>query len=651
MSAGSHAEERTAAAARPSLRARPAAAWLRAAAVAVVALAVAAVTLPRAFTVGIGAGLDNSWMAAIDIAAHEHLVFGRDIAFTYGPLGWLGIGRLAYPVQGTLAFAFAVLAHVGLVAGTMLALRRGLGWAWAVLGTLALLSLARWMAPNDEPQVAAVALAALAAVAALRHVERFRVGSRTVVLLAALGGAFAALEILIKLNSGATIAVMGGIAAVAVDPRPPWRAALAFTGSFVVTTVVLWVTLAAQPLGALDDYVRTSLQIVSGHAEALKTEESIRAWEYLAAVVVTGAAIATAWTATAGWSRARRAGALCLLAALLFTSFKQGFIRHDGAHAIQFFVLAAVAVAAFAFAPRRVTAAAYAVALVALLGVVRPPPADLAEPRESWDAFRGSVTAVSRGAEGIAANRDAVRGTVNLDAATVALLRGHTVHIAPAETSVAFGHPEFRWRPLPVFQSYVAYTPALDDLNAALLRSPRAPEFVLRSEDPGGQFVEPATRLELLCRYREVHRGNGWQVLQRGPTRCGAGRRLVARESATTTGPGVPVPQARPGEIVLARLRGLSPGLAERVRALLYKPYDRSAVIDGNQVGFAEPLFARGVVASVPAGEDFAPPFAMGWDAKTLSVNIMRQVLSPQQAEVEPYSVEFWAVPFRAAAP
>ena len=432
MSAGWHAEERTAAAARPSLRARPAAAWLRAAAVAVVALAVAAVTLPRAFTVGIGAGLDNSWMAAIDIAAHEHLVFGRDIAFTYGPLGWLGIGRLAYPVQGTLAFAFAVLAHVGLVAGTMLALRRGLGWAWAVLGTLALLSLARWMAPNDEPQVAAVALAALAAVAALRHVERFRVGSRTVVLLAALGGAFAALEILIKLNSGATIAVMGGIAAVAVDPRPPWRAALAFTGSFVVTTVVLWVTLAAQPLGALDDYVRTSLQIVSGHAEALKTEESIRAWEYLAAVVVTGAAVATAWTATAGWHRLRRAGALCLLAALLFTSFKQGFIRHDGAHAIQFFVLAAVAVAAFAFAPRRVTAAAYALALVALLGVVRPPPADLAEPRESWDAFRGAVTAVGRGAEGIAANRDAVRGTVNLDAATVALLRGHTVHIAPA---------------------------------------------------------------------------------------------------------------------------------------------------------------------------------------------------------------------------
>jgi len=109
------------------------------------------------------------------------------------------------------------------------------------------------------------------------------------------------------------------------------------------------------------------------------------------------------------------------------------------------------------------------------------------------------------------------------------------------------------------------------------------------------------------------------------------------------------VPQARPGEIVLARLRGLSPGLAERIRALLFKPYDRSAVIDGEQVGFAEPLFARGVVAAVPAGADYAPPFAMGWGAKTLSVNLMRQVLSPQKAEVEPYSVDFWAVPFRAA--
>ena len=44
----------------------------------------------------------------------------------------------------------------------------------------------------------------------------------------------------------------------------------------------------------------------------------------------------------------------------------------------------------------------------------------------------------------------------------------------PIETSLIFGFPEFRWRPLPVFQAYVTYTPALDELNADLLRSARA---------------------------------------------------------------------------------------------------------------------------------------------------------------------------------
>jgi hypothetical protein len=273
----------------------------------------------------------------------------------------------------------------------------------------------------------------------------------------------------------------------------------------------------------------------------------------------------------------------------------------------------------------------------------------LAQPRESWDAFRSSVTAVGRGEEGIAGNRDAVRGSVSLDARTVALLRGHTVHIAPAETSVAFGHPEFRWRPLPVFQSYVAYTPALDELNAAMLRSARAPEFILRGTEPT-RFEQPATQLELLCRYHEVHRGNGWQVLQRGPSRCAAGRRLVARETSTTLGAPVPIPAARPDEIIVARLRGLEPDFGERVRSLLLKPYDRSALIDGDAVGFAEPLFERGVVAAVPRGADYAPPFNLGWNAKTLSVTITRQILSPQAPEDRPYTVEFWAVPLRAPA-
>src|ERR1700730_10365439 len=34
-------------------------------------------------------GLDNSWNIAINLAYKYHLQFGRDFAFTYGPLGFL----------------------------------------------------------------------------------------------------------------------------------------------------------------------------------------------------------------------------------------------------------------------------------------------------------------------------------------------------------------------------------------------------------------------------------------------------------------------------------------------------------------------------------------------------------------------------------
>ncbi|HWT22125.1 MAG TPA: hypothetical protein VN213_01340, partial [Solirubrobacteraceae bacterium] len=619
---------------------------LRAPAAAVAIVAIAAVTLPRGFTVGVGAGTDNSWMAAIAMAAHDGLVFGRDVVFTYGPLGWLGTGRLAYPVQGTFAFAFALATHVAAVAAVALGLRRSLGWPGALLGALALMSFVRWLAPNDEPQVAVVAVAAVAAVAMLRRAGRAPLERRRVLAFAVAGGVFAALELLIKLNTGATIAAIAGVTALALDPRPPWRAALVFAATLLVAVVVLWLTAAGQPLGALDDYVRMSLEIVDGHPHGLMTEESIRGWEYLAALVIAGVAAATAFAATAGWRLAYRAGAFCVLAVLLFTSFKQGFIRHDQPHAIQFFALAAFGVAAFGFAPRRITALAFATVLVALIAVVRPPPAELAAPRESWTAFRESVAAVARGEEGIADNRDEVRGSMKLDERTVALVTGHTVHVAPIETSLVFGYPEFRWRPLPVFQAYVTYTPALDELNADLLRSARAPEFILRQEE-FAPFSQPATQLAMLCRYHEVHRANGWQVLRRGENRCGGPPELIVRAESTTTGPGVAIPAATPGRIVVARLRGLEPDLGERVRSVLLKPYDRWAYIDDFKVGFVQKLFAEGVIAAVPAELDYAAPFSLGWDAETLSVATSGTILPPQEVPDRPYGIEFWAVPLR----
>jgi hypothetical protein len=49
-------------------------------------------------------GLDESWWAALYMAAHRGLHFGTHVVFTYGPLGFLGQAFLWYQNLAVLAF-------------------------------------------------------------------------------------------------------------------------------------------------------------------------------------------------------------------------------------------------------------------------------------------------------------------------------------------------------------------------------------------------------------------------------------------------------------------------------------------------------------------------------------------------------------------
>ena len=52
------------------------------------------------------AGLDGSWQAAMAMAAHQHLPFGTQVIWTYGPLGFLTSGQLYYAGTAIVAFLF-----------------------------------------------------------------------------------------------------------------------------------------------------------------------------------------------------------------------------------------------------------------------------------------------------------------------------------------------------------------------------------------------------------------------------------------------------------------------------------------------------------------------------------------------------------------
>jgi hypothetical protein len=102
-----------------------------------------------------------------------------------------------------------------------------------------------------------------------------------------------------------------------------------------------------------------------------------------------------------------------------------------------------------------------------------------------------------------------------------------TVDVYPWETSV-IGANNLNWDPRPIFQSYTDYTPWLDNFNNKFLNSDRSPEYYLwfkRKTRPEitslrGRMLfndDPQTILDILRNYQMVMRENEITLLKKNP--------------------------------------------------------------------------------------------------------------------------------------
>jgi hypothetical protein len=103
-----------------------------------------------------------------------------------------------------------------------------------------------------------------------------------------------------------------------------------------------------------------------------------------------------------------------------------------------------------------------------------------------------------------------------------------------------------RWAPLPAFQLYAAFTPALDELNVASLAS--APRQILRRAAYGSidrrnpYWESPRYQMAVYCGYSIVFSTADWQVLHPRPvSRCG--EPVAGSAIAFTSGEAVQVPR------------------------------------------------------------------------------------------------------------
>jgi hypothetical protein len=550
----------------------------------VTAAIVCLVTWQIAFSVPVP-GLDESWMGGLYMSVHNGKDFGSEIVFTYGPLGFLQWPGVWEGWLGVLAFIFLAGISYSFLLILIGTLERSVGLiAAAVIAFFFFVTL-----PDLEqvPLALGVGLGFLA----LRE-ERPNWG---VPVLAVGGGTLSALEVLIKLSGGPEILLVCVLAMIGARAgRRDWGL---FVGFFVIGTLILWL-ITGQALGSLWAYADNGLQIISGYNEAMSVEMFLTTWD---GIVLVGCSIGiVAVTAFAPWRDFRaRVFAVLAVAVAGFSSYKYGIVRFEPSHVS--LALSALLSIWLMLPWRRPTAMAF-IGATAVIGVIivhiYPTPFRL-DVIDNLTTFRQQVELAARpGLRQLRTNeqRASLQATYDLDPATLAYLKGKTVAVEPWEISVAWAY-ELDWSPLPVFQNYSAYTRKLDELNAEAVEDPDGPQVILR-QNPGGALPWGARTTEgrlpawdpplqneaITCNFVPVHETLSWQVLSRIKNRCQ--EPVLISEGTARPGEEIKIPKSGPDAFVVLDLSGAEIEGFEKIKAALWKPPVRIAVLNSGEVTY-----------------------------------------------------------------
>ncbi len=557
-----------------------------------------------------GTGLDQSWRIGLTTATLDHLVFGRDIIFTYGPLGYVLEGA-PVPALAAMAVYTRLLLLLVAVCGAWSAcsgrspLLMRLAFLGALLATAATLGI-------DYVAFAGV-LALLARAARYPRLQPF------VFAVAAAVGTFG---LLAKQTLGLDVLGCAGaylVVQLIVGPRRRRRAALASLAIVAVVTVAGMLWAFGGSMTATATYLLNSAEIVGGFSSAMALPGS--------KLLALGAFAIGVTVATSAILLAREGKAPFAAAAIVavFLAWKHGFAREDLGHTLYFFAVAALVAPLAAIVARRQSTSVVAAfaTMLAYAGGVWMLAATHSNVLATFTFARIAAgasyvfdpAAAARGGEAI--TRSPLEGD-RLAPDARARIGNSSVEVIPSETAIVAAN-QLRWDPAPVFQSYSAYTPRLDALNHAALATRGADVELLRYEDIDGRYpfsAEPATFAELVCRYRaarwttETPASGAFLVLVRVPTAPCSAQPLG--ELAATLNSAIAVPRPPHAADVVRAAFDLRPSLLGSIASALWRApavWIEATYRDGT-VGrwrFVAPTAADGVIVSpMPRNQDEA---------------------------------------------
>jgi len=519
-------------------------------------IALAVIPLPPQI---LGTGLDSSWAYALNLAHVDNFVFGKDVVFTFGPLGYL-----FYPVPDLVAplpaFGFIWAMYAYFLFGLLL-IWRALGHRLIILVSWIILSGAMLFTDLPFERLQLSFLGVAIGIVALLVVEA---DAHSVYLVVA--GVTAGLIPLFKASEGiGACAVYYALLSLLFLIGQDKRRALHKVRMLVLVpplAFVLGFAIVERNVSSLWDFVTRTTHIVLGYSEAMG--EAGPMYQAILAIfgVVTLCVIVPLL--------AERPGALVLgllpAALLSFFAFRNGMVRQDPHHVSLLHVKLAVAglflLVCSKTARDRLLLVTYVagsfVLGVSLFVAAFPGQGALPEHRALLQDAAENLSAnwhysATWGRVGAQARKRLEK--MRLDAAISGMVGAGTVDDVPNEIDIVAANG-WRWCPRPVFQSYSAYMPELDELNARHLASPASADHIImqwEAIDGRNPLLDDAAAWRALFDHYDVELARpDLLVLQRRDT----ARNLAPSEASSVTAAwhrDISVPELDPAQFVMMR--------------------------------------------------------------------------------------------------
>ncbi|MGE2727290.1 hypothetical protein [Mycolicibacterium pulveris] len=502
------------------------------------AAATAAVIFWPEASVDPGIGTSPSYQAGFALASIHQLAWGPEIVFTFGPLGFLQNTAYYSPGQSLLGSIYQAVVIATLFLGIAAALRvhrapmTSLIGAFATTAVVAILHIGHGPVPGLEyPELAFLAAFAWASVPLLQAQPKHPTVLITCIALGAAGG----FQLLVKFNTGLTISAIALASSVLLDWRAVGRHA-ATLGACAASAVICWL-LAGQRIGDLTLWLRYSADIVSGYSEGIVTPNSPFAGPTLLVILAWCAALCAMYLR--GQPEIPRR--FVVLVGIATAVAAKTSLRLDlwSWYGLLSFIVLAIAITPYR-RPRRRMCAVFTVAALIVLSLAGERAINhiIGSPYDRIGAaIQGPSQAVDRLAtvalpgaleRRIQEAKARQRALYAIPDTFIDTIGSSTVHVDPHEASAAWAY-DFSWRPVPDYQTYQTYTPALDRLNAEALAN--RTDFVLSrvsSTSPAtgiygllGVQNSPRYSRTLLCDYTVEGVQDGWALFKRSEARCG----------------------------------------------------------------------------------------------------------------------------------